>query len=73
MFALALAVSQILKFQLFDLQKVDQGHMYIFLCYHSLTNIQIYNSRSGHFALPLTISWVSKFKIFDPQKVGQGN
>ena len=51
-FELALTVSDILTFQMFELQKVGQGHgIYISQCCPSMANIKIYTSSLMHFSL----------------------
>ena len=57
MFALALTVSEILKFHIFDLEKVGQGHF----VYHSLANIQIYKVALHIFTLALTVLQILTF------------
>ena len=50
MFVLALTVSEMLKYQIVDLEQVGQGSLYVSLqWYHSLTNIQICKGHSVHF------------------------
>ena len=56
-FSKALTVSEIYKFQIFYLQKVDQGHGVQFSkSHHSMTNIKIDKCLSYIFALSLTVS-----------------
>ena len=57
MFALAFSFSRILQFQMFDLDKVGQGHwVQISQWYHSLANIKIYKIVLCIFAQSLTVS-----------------
>ena len=69
--ALALIVSEILTFYIFDLQKIGEGDGVQFSqLLHSMTNVIIYNKRHPHiFALALTLS---EIYMFDLQNVGQG-
>ena len=73
---LALTFSEILTFQIIDLQKVGQGRGVQFSQYfHSMANIKIYKSRPYIFGLPLTVSEIGQlnFQFFLPSKVGHGN
>ena len=57
-FALAFTVSEILKFKMFDLQKVGQGYVVQFShCWPSMANIKIYKNHPMYFlVLDLTVA-----------------
>ena len=71
-YALAVIVSGIFTFQMFDLEKVGQGPRAQFLqsC-HSISNINMYKNRPMHFVLALTVSEILTFEMFDHEIVGQ--
>ena len=72
-FALALAISEILVLQMFNLQKVGHGHGVEFLQRdHSMANIKIYKSQCI-FALTLILSEILTFQVCNLHKVDQGH
>ena len=69
MFALALIVSEISTFEIFDLKKVGQGHVVNSLQRHrSMANVKVYKRLPHIFALALTVSEILTFTIFDLEK-----
>ena len=73
-FALALTVSEIIKFTIIDLQKVGKSHEVQFSYrHHSMVNVKFYKSLSHIFALALAVSEILKFKKFDRQKLDQSH
>ena len=62
-FALALTISEILAFQIFDLEKLGQGQGVQFLqLRHSMANIKVNKSRLIYFPPALTVSEILTFQ-----------
>ena len=71
----ALTVSDILAFEICDLEKVGQGlEVQLSLLHHSMEIINIFKSYiiSRTFALALTVSEILTFEIFDLKKQIKG-
>ena len=74
LFTLSLTISEILRFEMFDLENVGQGHLVQHSQWnHLVANINFYKSQSPHFTLVLDVFEILRFEMFDIANIGQGH